>query len=175
MRGYGWSALAVVSLLVACGGGGSDPGGSDQNSEIHSYSVTGTDGVSSASATPSIAPSQNGGLFSVSWDAESSTDVYRAEVYVSRDNALSSDDKMFLGRNCNSGLGDCPNQAATYSCKFDSANVITCAAGGPGDVTNMTSYFSSSPGLPATYQLILRICDGLFSDCITRAVPVAFQ
>lgn len=170
--------LSAVGLLSACGTGSSDelPGTDTSVSEIRSLAVTGTDGVrSTGSGAPAISPYQNGGVFKLEWNARSSTEPYRIDWSVSTDAVSSSDDKKFFGRNCDQPAGDCQNEAATFNCKIGTDTVMTCAAGSTPDVTNMASYFSGSRGLPASYYLIATVCNGLFSDYVSQAIPVSFQ
>lgn len=163
--------LAVGLILSACGGG-DDTGSADAATHIKSYSVTGTDGVSSTSGTPTLDANQNGGIFMLAWSASAKTHPYRADIFISADSTLSSDDALIFGRNCDGGVGDCPGQTGAYSCTFDSNVVVRCAQGGAGDVANLSNYFANAHGLPGSYVLLLRVCDGLFDDCALRSAPV---
>ncbi len=167
---------ALVAALYGCTPTGSGSIGATASTMIRSAQVTGTDGVASAgSSSAHVDPTQNGGVFLLSFDAASSTRPYRAEWYVSADPAYSADDKLILGRNCDQSLGDCPNQSASFSCQFTSSVKTVCAAGTGSDTTDLSSYFGAHAGLPASYYLVFRACDGLFADCQTKAIPAVFN
>lgn len=167
------TALLVTLALAGCGGGDEDSIPSP--STIKAFTVTGTNGINSASGQAvAIAPSQNGGLFGLDWTASSSTKPYRADFYVSPDATLSSNDQAFFGRNCDQPVGDCQSQVASFDCAFGSDVKLTCPAGS-AETMDLSTWFASNGGLPNSYYVILRVCDGLFTDCVTRAVPVTFQ
>ena len=164
-----WTLTLSAMALVGCGMG--EQGGGADRSEIHDFSMVGTDGGNT------ISPYQNGGIFSVFWDAESSTSPYRAELYVSADNRLDQQDRMILGRNCDQPLGDCPGKAASFNCSFDTDNIVVCpagVAGGAATRTNISEYLGTY-GLPGSYRLLLQVCNGLFEDCVGASVPVVIQ
>lgn len=165
--------LTAAAALAACSGGG-DENSSANGSAIRSFSITGTNGVTSGSGEVRIGPSQNGGVFRLDWNAASSTRPYRADFYVSPDAALSAGDQQVFGRNCDQPAGDCQNQSATFFCTFDGDVKLTCPSGS-GQTTQMSTWFASNGGLPGSYNIILRVCDGLFNDCVTRALPVVFE
>lgn len=152
---------------------GDGGGGGSSGSVIRSFSVIGTDG--SGSEPVVIDATQNEGLFQLEWDAASSTEPYRADVYLSADEALSLEaDRAFLGRNCDQPFGDCSNEAASFECHFGTDVIITCPAGSD-ERTNMSTWLADNGGLPGDYFVILQVCDGLFQDCVTRSVPVVLQ
>ena len=168
--------LTALLSLSACTPSEDDVSGGSGHTEIRSVSVTGTDGQSSSgSSTVTIAPSQNGGIFTLSHDAESSTEPMRAEWYISSDASLSDDDKIILGRNCDQPFGDCQSESAKFTCRFTNDVKTVCADGVAGDTTQLSSYFAAHQGLPGTYTLIFRACDGLFSDCLTRKITAVFN
>lgn len=174
MRRQGMSAAALAILsLAGCGGGGGES--SPTPTTIRAFTVSGTNGVSSSSGqTVAIAPSQNGGQFTLDWNASSSTRPYRADLYLSPDATLSDSDHAFFGRNCDQPAGDCQAQAASFVCTFGTDVKLTCPAGSV-ETTDLSTWFASNGGLPNSYYVILRVCDGLFTDCVTRAVPTTFQ
>lgn len=173
MRNYLAAFVAASLALTAC-----TPSEDEETTDattIHHFAITGTNGVTSGgTAMPAINPYQNGGVFELDWDVSSSTRPHRIEWYVSRNDSLDGSDKMFLGRNCDQQFGDCQTQANTFACSFSTSSVIQCSTAST-DAYNMTSYFAANGGLPNTYYVILRACDGLFDDCRTRTAAVLFQ
>lgn len=173
MRFLTSTLLALV--LVACGGD-DDSGDGGASTAIHNFRVTGTNGANTDSgASVDIDATQNGGVWSLEWDAKAATQPYRADLYVSIDDILSDDDQAFFGRNCDQPFGDCSEPAASFDCRWDSSVSIACAEGVSGDTTNMSNYFAGAAGLPGVYSIILRVCDGLFVDCQTQAKLVRFR
>lgn len=172
----------IAAFLAGCGGGAASvPGSGSSNStgggrtQIYAYSVTGSDNkTSTGSQSVTINPSQNGGAFTLYWDASSSTQPYVAQWYVSTDNALSDDDVELLSRNCDQASGDCQQQYDTFNCTLDNSMDANCSDASSSSGTNLTNYFSKS-GLPVNDYLLLRVCDGLFQDCVVKAIPTTFQ
>lgn len=175
------SIAALGAFLSGCtptdsADGGMPGGSSGTPTTIRSFAITDTSGtLTSGGSTAVFDAAKNGGTFKLAHDAVSSTQPYRAEWYVSSDTLLSSDDKLILGRNCDHGLGDCPNQAASFTCTYTSDVKTVCAGGVDSDTTELSSYFASQRGLPGNYTVIFRACDGLFSDCQIRTVPAEFH
>ncbi len=168
------SLCAVVLALSACAGGGEEAGMTAETI-IYTASVTDPTGVTSqGTEVLTIAATTNGGRFSVKWKASAATPNYVAYWYISVDPYFQSDDEQFLGFQCGlpAPYDHCANQkSANWECEYRSDVSIDC---GDGYDTSLSSYFSRHNGLPGSYYILLRACDGLFEDCKVQAFPANF-
>lgn len=164
--------LAVSVFLTACGGGGI--GGSGEYASINSFEVVGTSAPVNG-VTP-INANLNGGRFHLKWKASADSPTYRASMYLSKDEKLDKNggDNFMLYQNCGSvaGLYNCGN-TADFSCRFTTNNDMYCLQGTQGNRgKNIGDWLGA---LPQKVFMILEVCNGLGSQCKTRATRVSLQ
>lgn len=162
----------LATLLSGCESSSGSDNANDTN--IRAFTLTGTDGVTSAPTIfPSVSATENGGVFSVDWDVTTATRPYVAEVYLSVDGILDiPGDVRLMRRNCDSGSGNCPDQVASFDCTYDASVTITCAPGAAADINDLSGFF---PALPGRYSLILRACNAFDELCLSRRLEVDFE
>lgn len=160
--------LILSSSLFACGGDDSD-----KKSSISSFEVVGT-----SSPNKGVSPINahtNGGAFKLKWKASSKGSIYTSRVYLSKNNTIEPRvDINILAQNC----GDVAmiyrcGSSGNFSCSFTTENKISCGKGTYGTKTSNISTWLG--GLPQQAFMILKVCDGLQSSCVTKATKVVLQ
>jgi hypothetical protein len=165
--------LAVSTLLVACGGGGEDSS-SGEYSSISSFEVVGTS--ADANGVTPINANVNEGRFHLKWKASSDGPIYRASMYLSKDDKLDKNgvDNYMMRQNCGSisTLYNC-GETADFSCRFTTENDMYCFQGSLGNRgKNIGDWLGA---LPKSIYMILEVCNGLGTSCKTKATKVILQ
>ncbi len=174
-----FSILTISALLAACGGGigenseGAIGGSSGENVSLNSFEVIGTSAP--INGVIPINANLNEGRFQIKWKASYDGSIYRSSVYLSKDARLdkNSDDLRLFYKNCGSSpsLYDCGN-TANFSCQFKTNNSLLCSLGRTGMGRVIGNWLGA---LPQKIYMILEVCNGLGTQCKTRANHVILQ
>lgn len=170
-----WLAFITI-ILIGCGGGGGNnvdiPQGNNQptspETKFNDASING--GFATQDGTIGLSPYINDGGFYIEWDVTSS-DPFHISMYVSDDQSLDDTDVQFGGFNCGSltELYSCTFQDEKQ-CSYDEGNLISCGeitSGNPAK--NLSNYLDV---IPKQTNILVRVCNGLFSDCETVALNI---
>ncbi|MDM8558946.1 hypothetical protein [Candidatus Parabeggiatoa sp. HSG14] len=181
---FQYTKIGLISVsmlfLVNCGGGDSNEGDDDGNTEggggyhIKSFSIEG----SYPSTTGQIVPINSGvnnGKFTVSWKTTANA-LYQVRLRLHDNDVLPEEESnlpIIYQNNCNMGnLGqnDVCGSDATRICQFTNDNRVHCGT----RKTNITRFLDQ---IPKMGYMILEICGGglSYDDCDTKSVEIEFQ
>jgi len=163
-------SVLVSTILLACGGGKSSKPVSEP--KTNNPKATTTIKYFSVKNT-SINANIKSGSFNLTWQVQSS-DPYEVDIYVSNDTYLSDKtDIRIFGQRCGSfGSYKC-SENATFKCKFNTNNKISCPGSDTGKDQNDIS--SLLDRLPKTAYIIIEACNMAYTNCKVKAQKVKFQ
>ena len=165
--------IIVASLLSACGGSSEIPTANtpaNPSTTINAVTIVGTSPPSD-NIIPINAGVNNGG-FTTGWSV-SSSDPYHVDLYLSNDNALGSDVRIF-SQNCGSSslIYNC-SSVGQFNCQFTSSNKMSCGTLSAANTEkDLTSFLDT---IPKQVFLILEACNALLDNCKTSSVAIELQ